>query len=431
MVLVRPHLSLIQNGIIDKTCRGSFQLNVTARIALLAASLYFLAKAICFIALACLGSIAYLLTFCSKECKSFLVHKIQNIGVNFNLSAKFLISSFSPKFFAKQMLKSPEGAYIRENRIRFGATLIQKKLAKELKKADEQMRLQIDGAFANQNVPNPENRLLQVGRYPVGICQTVGRRWFMEDEELADLTRVIQFDKGHPVCTDIPIFGIFDGHGGQSAAIFVMTHLKEALKKNLEKFNRNGFTDEGIWNALKMTFVYLNQHYKQDAGSTATVSIILNGKLWTANVGDTRAILVRNGVTTQLTEDAKPGDKRYQKGILDRGGSIIEREDTWRVNGVLAVARSIGDHILKGAVSARPKITAIPVEDIPPGSFLCIGCDGLFDVASSRQVGDCIWRNREAQGGNPANPNDLAGILVDNAYRGFSMDNISAMVVRL
>ncbi len=425
MLLVKQNLSLIQNGIIDKSCRGRFQLNVTARITLLASSLYFLAKTVCFIALACLGSIAYLLTFCSKECKSFLVHKIANIRTNFTLGAKFLISSFSPKFFAKQMLKSPEGAYIRENRIRFGANLIQKKLAKELGKAQEQMRLQIVGPFENQNVPNPAdlNQLHQVvGRYPVGICQTQGRRFFMEDEHLANslLLRGIE----------IPIFGIFDGHGGKSAATFVMSSLKDALKKNLEKFNPNGFTDEGIWNALKMTFVDLNHDYDGDAGTTATVSIILNGKLWTANVGDSRAILVRNGETTQLTEDAKPDDNRYKKGIMDRGG-YVTLLDTYRVNGNLAVARSVGDHKLNGAVSARPKITAIPVADIPPGSFLCIGCDGLFDVASSRQVGRYLWRNREDQGGIPANPNYLADILVDNAYKGGSMDNISAMVVRL
>ncbi|OGN58689.1 MAG: hypothetical protein A3C42_01330 [Chlamydiae bacterium RIFCSPHIGHO2_02_FULL_45_9] len=48
------------------------------------------------------------------------------------------------------------------------------------------------------------------------------------------------------------------------------------------------------------------------SGTTATVAMILDGKLWTANVGDSRTIL-DNGI--QLSEDAKPTDTHYRKGI--------------------------------------------------------------------------------------------------------------------
>ncbi len=57
-------------------------------------------------------------------------------------------------------------------------------------------------------------------------------------------------------------------------------------------------------------------------GTTATFALTLNGKLWTANVGDARTVLDQQGVPLQLSEDAKPDHPRYRRGIEHRGGHI-------------------------------------------------------------------------------------------------------------
>jgi serine/threonine protein phosphatase PrpC len=41
-------------------------------------------------------------------------------------------------------------------------------------------------------------------------------------------------------------------------------------------------------------------------GSTAVVSVLLEDTLWTANVGDSRAILCRDCKAVALTEDHSP-----------------------------------------------------------------------------------------------------------------------------
>ncbi|CAL8344426.1 unnamed protein product [Merluccius merluccius] len=64
----------------------------------------------------------------------------------------------------------------------------------------------------------------------VAVYSIQGRRDHMEDrfEVLTDIA-----NKTHP-----SIFGIFDGHGGEAAADYVKAHLPEALKQQLQAFER-------------------------------------------------------------------------------------------------------------------------------------------------------------------------------------------------
>lgn len=56
-------------------------------------------------------------------------------------------------------------------------------------------------------------------------------------------------------------------------------------------------------------------------GSTAVTAILVNGhKLIVANVGDSRAVICRDGVAKQLSVDHEPSKER--KDIEDRGGFV-------------------------------------------------------------------------------------------------------------
>jgi serine/threonine protein phosphatase PrpC len=95
------------------------------------------------------------------------------------------------------------------------------------------------------------------------------------------------------------------------------------------------------------------------------------------------------------------------------------------VNGQLALARAIGDRALGDAISARPKITVYPLNKIPKGTHLVLACDGIYDVASTKQVAAAVQTNNQL----PAV--DLAKNIVYSAYKAFSEDNLSAIVVKL
>ncbi len=200
----------------------------------------------------------------------------------------------------------------------------------------------------------------KAGTAAVGIAYARGRRPAMEDAHLATTFELMIGKTTYPV----QLFGIFDGHRGRGAAHFVCKNLVEKLKKWLLTYNSAELTDEGIWYALKMAFVELNDRFKGGSGTTATVAMVLDGKLWTANVGDSRTVLDNGGTAEQLTEDADPSMRRYRKGVEKRGGYVVKAADgLHRVNKDIAMARAIGDHRHKSALSARPKIAVKPLSD--------------------------------------------------------------------
>lgn len=268
----------------------------------------------------------------------------------------------------------------------------------------------------------------RVGHVQVGIAHAQGRRPTMEDEHIATMfnVRVGQRD------FSVQLYGIFDGHGGPMAARYVRDHLQRKLSEALVEYNPIGLTDAGIWRALKMTSVRLNRDFKEQhgeiarrQGTTATVAMVIDNKLWTANVGDARTILDNSGTAEQLTEDAKPNDPRYRRGIERRGGTVENIFGVHRVNGILAVARAIGDHQLNGAISARPKIAMKPLSEIRQGSHLVLCCDGIYDVARTVDVASSVHLHRQLS------PGALARNIIYSAHESGSTDNLSALVVKI
>lgn len=94
--------------------------------------------------------------------------------------------------------------------------------------------------------------------------------------------------------------------------------------------------------------------------------------LYTANVGDARIVLCRNGKALRLSYDHKGSDENEGKRIAGAGGLILNN----RVNGVLAVTRALGDAYMKDLVTGHPYTTETVIQpDID--EFLILACDGV------------------------------------------------------
>ena len=102
--------------------------------------------------------------------------------------------------------------------------------------------------------------------------------------------------------------------------------------------------------------------------------------LYCANAGDARGVLCRAGKAVRLTYDHKGSDKQEAKRIMDAGGFVM----SGRVNGVLAVTRSLGDSSMKEFVVGSPYTTETELND--HDEFLILACDGvcvaLHDVSA-------------------------------------------------
>lgn len=311
----------------------------------------------------------------------------------------------------------------REYRIREGEANIANRLQREWNHAQTQMTTERPKDFVYlEECPLPLQNQAH-GNPQIGVYSMIGRRDELEDEHLITSFEITIRGKTYPV----QLLGVFDGHSGISAASFVKKHLPLVLAEKLKQFNSKGLTQAGIWNALKLTSVELNRAYYRSAqnraGTTLNAVLIFNGNLWTMNVGDTRAILDRNGTPVQLSEDAKPEMSRYKRGIQHRGGRVWGW-DIPRINGMLGVGRAIGDFELRGAASARPKITRLSCQEIPAGSILAIGCDGIWDVTSTVQMAQALRSHAHESAA------ELARKAVYSAYQAQSEDNLTLIILK-
>jgi serine/threonine protein phosphatase PrpC len=316
---------------------------------------------------------------------------------------------------------------------------IEKRLEKNCKFACEQQEGEITKKFKIKldDIPEEyhkkplitEEKIMNGRKVAIASCQ--GRRKAMEDESLVT---EISFSAGSQV-HQAEIFAIFDGHGGGKASKYAQKYLALYLKKAFEEHNPDALSDVGIWDALKDCFKQLDADYQGNDGTTAIVAICLGDRMWVANVGDSRAILVQNEKTIQASEDAKPGIARYKKTIEEKLGGFVLRTyvctGCFRVNGRLSVARAIGDKSLLGkdgkcCISPNLKITCYSLKDFQ-GGYLVLACDGLYDVATTDEVGQAIKQMID-QG---ISTGKMALHLVHGALLNNSSDNVSVMVAEL
>ncbi|MBI5273130.1 MAG: protein phosphatase 2C family protein [Chlamydiia bacterium] len=269
----------------------------------------------------------------------------------------------------------------------------------------------------------------------VGVAHAQGMRPTMEDAHIAAVcTSLVQ---GKQLTYEL--FSVIDGHGGDETAYFVAAHLQKEIEDAITK---HGTSDEGMFKALKEAFVRLDARAKLEvpghSGAVVVATLKIGNALWTANLGDARALLAseRKGIQ-QLSVDAKPGTERFKKSIEKRGGRVVAPiwdEDVDRVNGCLAIPRAIKDdgHKLLGipiqgrqryAISPRPKITKVSLDASSKTHLLIQGCDGIWDVASSHDVA-AVAKD------SSITPTQLAQQVVNGALRRGSTDNCSVLVAK-
>lgn len=115
---------------------------------------------------------------------------------------------------------------------------------------------------------------------------------------------------------------------------------------------------------------------------------------------------------------------RERKRIKEAGG-FITFNGVWRVAGILATSRALGDYPLKDRklVIADPDILTFDLEDHKP-MFLILASDGLWDTFSNEEAVAFIKeRLNEPHYG-------AKSITLQSYYRG-SLDNITVVVINL
>jgi serine/threonine protein phosphatase PrpC len=265
----------------------------------------------------------------------------------------------------------------------------------------------------------------------VSVLSHKGSRDYMEDTFTAGTIEITTADKK---VEKVPFYAVFDGHGGDECAKFLEETFANILQKKLQTI-ADELNDRSIQVATKTAFLEADELFREkysesNAGSTAVVTFLLNGKLWTASVGDSRAVLSTGDKIIQLSQDAKPTVSPFQESIEKRGGEVIGGRVS--VTGyLLAPGRAIGDKLFK-SVSPRPKITAVPLSEIQgKENYLVLASDGLWDVLGSKEAMDIVKKKASEKNSNGKKVQNATRALRYEAFRRKTTDNTTVMVIKL
>ena len=265
---------------------------------------------------------------------------------------------------------------------------------------------------------------------------------------------------------------VFDGHGGAAVSRYLRQNLYANVQAALPmsasavEANMKGRQDESSTLASRDVLIMASaicaafekvdnevqdiSHWSYQ-GSTAVVVVIYQNvdgtrTIISANVGDSRAILGQNKQATDLTRDHKPNDEVERNRVVQLGGTVdwcgqvdglgnpVERTGVYRINGNLALSRSIGDRSERPWVSSEVDIKLHTIEeDDDVDSFILLASDGLWDVMSSQEVVSYV---HQVLDNTPISHKDesrrsMAKDVVEEALRRGSSDNITVTVIWL
>jgi serine/threonine protein phosphatase PrpC len=147
-------------------------------------------------------------------------------------------------------------------------------------------------------------------------------------------------------------------------------------------------------------------------GCTLAIVVIADQTIFTANVGDSRIILVSGGTARRLSVDHHVSNPEERQAVIDRGGYIVND----RVNNSLALTRSIGDGCLADSISGEPHTDSVPFD---PEFGLIIACDGVWDVTTDDEAAAMFVAATD--------PGAAARLIKDHAIEHGSSDNVSAI----
>ncbi|CAM0943397.1 unnamed protein product [Alopecurus aequalis] len=262
-----------------------------------------------------------------------------------------------------------------------------------------------------------------------GDWSDIGGRAYMEDAHVCIPNLAKNF--GYKAADDeiISFYGVFDGHGGKDAALYVRDNLPRLIVEDaafpleLETVVRRSFVQTDSQFAEKCTL-----HDGLSSGTTALTAMIFGRSLLVANAGDCRAVLSRRGVAIEMSKDHRTCCDNERERVESLGGYVNDGY----LNGQLAVTRALGDWHLDGLketgepggpLSAEPELKMITLTK--DDEFLIIGSDGIWDYFSNQNSVD--FARRRLQEHN--DPRRCCKEIVEEAIRRGSADNLTAVMV--
>ena len=212
---------------------------------------------------------------------------------------------------------------------------------------------------------------------------------------------------------------VADGVGGAASGALASSIATETILSELHRWWHKvpKRTPESIETALKRGIDVANKAIYQKAtttpehhgmGTTATLSLVLDGEAFIAQVGDSRAYLVRKGAAKQLTKD-----QSFVQRLIDAGRMTAKE-----------AAQSEHRNIILQALGPEEKVvTDFYRVKLDTDDYLVLCSDGLSNQVSADDIGR-ITRTA-------GRPQEICNALVEEALHTGAPDNVTVVAARL
>ncbi len=214
------------------------------------------------------------------------------------------------------------------------------------------------------------------------------------------------------------MFMVADGMGGAAAGEIASAMATDIVLAEMRKrwMGAAGLTADVFATSIKQSTETANQRIHQYAlehpehrgmGTTATIAGILGDALYLAQVGDSRAYLIRDGIARQITKDQSLIQKLVEAGEL----TPEEAEQSERRNIIL---QALGPE-------ANIKVD-LTVQQVRKGDTLVLCSDGLSGQVKTEQISECVRQLPDLV--------QLCKQLIDLANHAGGPDNITVVAAR-
>jgi len=209
------------------------------------------------------------------------------------------------------------------------------------------------------------------------------------------------------------LFGIFDGHGGNDVVKYIKNRLPEIIKSYLEK---NNSIEDSFTFAFNKIDEELKFYDSEHTGSTATLVVFQNNKIYCANVGDSTAFIIYDNFIKKISTDHKCSDPKEEERIILSGGKVTKN----RVMGQLVLSRCLGDlYCKKYGVINTPDISVNKIDKNI--KYVVIASDGVWDVVNENEILNLSKKQKNAE--------EFCKELVKLSIEKNTKDNVSCIVI--
>jgi PPM family protein phosphatase len=256
-------------------------------------------------------------------------------------------------------------------------------------------------------------RVRLFGRTDVGQIREHNEDNFL----VADLTRksrsLMETDRIQTVAERGTVLGVCDGMGGAAAGEVASQLAVDIIYEKLTQGETPDHHDDlarrlvtAVEEAGGRIFGEARaDRTRRGMGTTATIAALLDGRLFVAQVGDSRAYVLRGDKFVQVSRD-----QSLVNQLIEAGQLTEEEAETFEHNNIILQA-------LGTAETVQVDLTYV---DLRKGDTLLVCSDGLSGMVRADEMREILLTHRE--------PFDACKELVDRANRAGGHDNITVIV---